>query len=49
MEEELNTQLFIRLNKGIKLTDDGEKLRFYVESAFNNILAGCNELNDNYK
>lgn len=49
MEEELNTQLFIRLNKGIKLTDDGEKLRFYVESAFNNILAGCNELNENDK
>ena len=24
LEEELDTKLFIRLNKGIKLTDDGE-------------------------
>lgn len=46
LEEELNTKLFIRLNKGIKLTDAGEKLKFYVENAFNNIIAGCNELKD---
>ena len=30
LEEELNTKLFIRLNRGIKLTDAGEKLKFYV-------------------
>lgn len=46
LEEELNTKLFIRLNKGIKLTDAGEKLKLYVENAFNNIIAGCNELKD---
>lgn len=46
LEEELNTKLFIRLNKGIKLTDAGVKLKFYVENAFNNIIAGCNELKD---
>lgn len=46
LEEELNTKLFIRLNKGIKLTDAGAKLKFYVENAFNNIIAGCNELKD---
>ena len=36
LEEELNTKLFIRLNTGIKLTDAGEKLKFYVENALNN-------------
>ncbi len=46
LEEELDTKLFIRLNKGIKLTDSGVKLKFYVENAFNNIIAGCNELNE---
>lgn len=46
LEEELNAKLFIRLNRGIKLTDAGEKLKFYVENAFNNIIAGCNELRD---
>lgn len=46
LEEELNTKLFIRLNKGIKLTDAGEKFKFYIENAFNNIIAGCNELKE---
>lgn len=46
LEEELNTKLFIRLNKGIKLTDAGEKLKFYVENAFNNIIAGYKELSE---
>ena len=44
LEEELNTKLFIRLNTGIKLTDAGEKLKFYVENALNNIIAGNREL-----
>ena len=46
LEEELNTKLFVRLNKGIKLTDAGEKLKFYVENAFNNIIAGYKELSE---
>lgn len=49
LEEDLNTQLFVRLNKGIKLTDAGEKLKFYVENAFDNIIAGYKELNENEK
>lgn len=46
LEKELNIQLFTRLNKGIKLTDAGEKLKFYVENAFNNLIAGYKELNE---
>ncbi len=46
LEEELDTKLFIRLNKGIKLTDSGEKLKFYVENALNNIIAGYKVLTE---
>lgn len=46
LEEELGIKLFVRLNKGIKLTDDGEKLKFYIESAFNNIAAGYKALKE---
>ena len=37
LENQLNTKLFIRENRKIKLTDDGEKLMFYLRKAFNDI------------
>ena len=47
LEEELDVKLFIRLSKGIKLTDEGEKLKFYIENAFNNIATGYKALKEN--
>ncbi len=38
LEEDLNTGLFYRNSKGVKLTDKGEELLFYVEEAFNNLV-----------
>lgn len=38
LEEELNTELFYRNSKGVKLTEKGEELIFYVEEAFNNLI-----------
>lgn len=38
LEEDLNTSLFYRNSKGVKLTDNGEELLFYVEEAFNNLI-----------
>ena len=38
LEEQLDTRLFIRGNKSVKLTENGEKLMGYVQNAFNNIL-----------
>lgn len=38
LEENLNTSLFYRNSKGVKLTDKGEELLFYVEEAFNNLI-----------
>lgn len=35
LEEDLNTNLFYRNSKGVKLTQKGEELLFYVEEAFN--------------
>lgn len=37
LESQLNTKLFIRENRKIKLTDDGEKLMYYLRRAFNDI------------
>ncbi len=37
LENQLNTKLFIRDNRTIKLTDDGEKLMHYLRNAFNEI------------
>lgn len=37
LESQLNTELFIRENRTIKLTDDGEKLMVYLRRAFNEI------------
>lgn len=39
LEDDLNTNLFYRNSKGVKLTDKGEELFFYVEEAFNNLIA----------
>ena len=47
LEEDLGVKLFIRLNKSIKLTEEGEKLVFYIENAFNNILSGYKALKEN--
>lgn len=38
LENTLNTKLFIREQKGVILTDDGEKLMFYLQKAFSNII-----------
>lgn len=38
LEEALNVKLFYRNPKGVKLTDKGEELLFYVEEAFNNLI-----------
>lgn len=46
LEEELGVQLFIRENKKIKLTENGEKLLYYVEKAFDNLLMAQRDLNE---
>lgn len=38
LEEDLNTNLFYRNSKGVKLSEKGEELLFYVEEAFNNLV-----------
>lgn len=38
LEEDLNTNLFYRNSKGVRLTEKGEELLFYVEEAFNNLV-----------
>lgn len=40
LESDLEIELFYRNSKGIKLTDKGEELLFYVEEAFNNLVTG---------
>ncbi len=40
LESQLNTKLFIRNNKNVVLTDDGEKLLYYVKTAFDNLTMG---------
>lgn len=37
LESDLNTKLFYRNSKGVKLTDKGKELLFYVSEAFNNL------------
>lgn len=48
-EETLNVKLFYRNLDGIKLTSEGEKLLFYVEEAFNNLLVGERNITENEK
>ena len=38
LELDLNTNLFYRSSKGVKLTEKGKELFFYVEEAFNNLV-----------
>lgn len=38
LEDTLQTKLFIREKRGVKLTDDGEKLMFYAQKALNNLI-----------
>lgn len=49
LEEQLNTQLFIRGNKSVKLTESGKKLMGYVQNAFNNILMAERALTESDK
>lgn len=49
LEEILNVKLFYRNLDGIKLTSEGEKLLFYVEEAFNNLLVGERNITENEK
>lgn len=37
MEEELGVKLFVRNSSGVSLTNNGEKLFYYIETAFNNL------------
>ena len=46
LEDQLDTKLFIRNNKSVILTDDGEKIRFYIRSAFNTISLGEKRLKE---
>lgn len=46
LEEDLNTKLFTRLNRGIALTEDGKKLKNYAENALSSIIAGTRALNE---
>lgn len=38
LESDLSVSLFYRNSKGVKLTEKGEELFFYVEEAFNNLI-----------
>ena len=46
LEDQLNTKLFIRNNKNVILTDDGEKIKYYIRSAFNTISLGEKKLKE---
>lgn len=47
LEEELNIKLFTRLNKGIILTEEGKRLKIYVENALSSIIAGYKSITEN--
>ena len=47
VEEQLGIKLFIREKRNVKLTDSGEKLMFYIEKAFNNIIMAERSLSEN--
>ena len=49
LENQLNTKLFIRNNKNVVLTEDGEKLIHYVKKAFDNITMGENVIKEKEK
>ena len=47
LETDLNVKLFKRFNNGIILTEEGKRLKYYVENAFNNIITGYKSLKEN--
>ncbi len=47
LESELGCTLFVRSNKGVRLTPDGERLYAHVSSAMEHILAGEDEIATN--
>ena len=47
LESELGCTLFLRSNKGVKLTPDGEKLYEHISIAFEHIQAGEDEISQN--
>lgn len=40
LEDQLNTKLFIRNNKSVLLTEEGQRIKFYIRRAFNTISLG---------
>jgi len=49
LEDQLNTKLFIRNNKSVLLTEDGERIKLYVQKAFNTISLGEKLLKEHTK
>jgi len=47
LEEQLNAKLFIRNNKSVLLTEEGEKIKAYIKSALNTISLGEKSLKEN--
>jgi len=47
LETDLNVKLFKRFSNGILLTEEGKRLKYYVENAFNNIITGYKSLKEN--
>lgn len=47
LEEQLNVKLFIRNNKNVLLTEDGQKMKIYIQSALNTISLGEKSLREN--
>lgn len=46
LENQLGTKLFIRDNKIVKLTENGEKLKYYVEKAFHHLITAQHMLKE---
>ena len=44
LENELDCRLFVRSNRGVSLTPEGEKLFHYVAAGYKQILAGENQI-----
>ena len=46
LEQQINTTLFVRTNRGIQLTPEGEKLYTHISAAMSQIFAAEEELSD---
>lgn len=46
LEEQLDTKLFIRDKKNIVLTEDGEKLKYYIKKSFNELITAYRVLKE---